>query len=454
MDSVRRQVAQIHEMEDYIDAQWGGPGKGWYRIVESPGRRAQVINDGKLAVVKGMEVSEPFNCRLMQPGDIPLCSEAELDDGIDEIYDDLGIRQLEIVNKFDNALTGVAGDGGNTGTITNGGNFLSAGTFWDYENCPRARRPALNHDHSPTAPLAQRRRPDLGRPRPVRTRPASRFPLYGPGAPLQPARPLSARGAGDRRVDRRGMLFDPDHMSVLARNQALDLVEHESYPGVMTSHSWSTDNALPRISAQGGLIGPAAKSPEGFVEDWQHIRRHGYDAAQPLPFGIGYGADMNGFASQGGPPSAPRVRSATRSSPRSTRPQTVDQQESGSLHLRLQHPRDCPLRALRGLGRGSRSQAADGPARSSTTWATPPRPTCRCGSAPTGVSPSGGPARPCPGRKPGATAGKGSKCVKLRAKLKRAKTKKTKRKLREEAAQEGAAQEEGSAAARCAKPRS
>ncbi len=75
----------LAELQDYIDAQSGGPGKGWYRIVETPAEARQVINDGKLAVVLGMEVSEPFDCRLMQPGDVPTCSEQDVTNGLDEI---------------------------------------------------------------------------------------------------------------------------------------------------------------------------------------------------------------------------------------------------------------------------------------------------------------------------------------------------------------------------------
>ena len=40
MDGVRLQARRIHELEDYIDAQNGGPGKGWFRIVDSPVRGA------------------------------------------------------------------------------------------------------------------------------------------------------------------------------------------------------------------------------------------------------------------------------------------------------------------------------------------------------------------------------------------------------------------------------
>lgn len=62
MDTVRRQIVRIEQLEDYIDAQHGGPGEGWFRIVKKPFKARRVINQGKLAVIKGMEVSEPFDC--------------------------------------------------------------------------------------------------------------------------------------------------------------------------------------------------------------------------------------------------------------------------------------------------------------------------------------------------------------------------------------------------------
>jgi hypothetical protein len=334
MDSVRRQVDRIHDLEDYIDAQWGGPGKGWYRIVESPEEARAVINDGKLAVIKGMEVSEPFNCRMMASpaGDMPLCTESQLDAGIDELYDDLGIRQVELVNKFDNALTGVAGDGGTTGSITSLGNLYSAGTFWDLEQCPAGPDdPAVNHDHSPTA-LSHNDDAVVSAIIDLFDVSGITPPVYGAG-PHCNQRGLSTLGErAIRRLMSRGMLFDPDHMSVLARNKALDLVEAEKYPGVMTSHSWSTDNALPRISKLGGLIGPAAKSPAGFYADWKHIRDHGYDDLNPYTYGFGYGADMNGFASQGGPPPVDKQITYPFQSPIDPT-QTVNKQRTGTFEF-------------------------------------------------------------------------------------------------------------------------
>ena len=40
MDSIRLQAHDMYQMQDYIDAQFGGPGKGFYRIVTNPFRPA------------------------------------------------------------------------------------------------------------------------------------------------------------------------------------------------------------------------------------------------------------------------------------------------------------------------------------------------------------------------------------------------------------------------------
>ncbi len=57
MDSIRLQAKDMRLFERYIDAQYGGPGKGWYRIVRDPYQARRVINDGKLAVIMGIETS-------------------------------------------------------------------------------------------------------------------------------------------------------------------------------------------------------------------------------------------------------------------------------------------------------------------------------------------------------------------------------------------------------------
>src|SRR3546814_7781502 len=52
------QVKYLYQLQDYVDAQEGGPGKGWFRIVSSPADARKVINDGKIAVVPGLRSDE------------------------------------------------------------------------------------------------------------------------------------------------------------------------------------------------------------------------------------------------------------------------------------------------------------------------------------------------------------------------------------------------------------
>ena len=112
MASVRLQNRDLDAIQDYIDAQNGGPGRGWFRVVTDPFQARRVIAEGKLAVVKGIEVSEPFGCRVYN--DQPQCDRAQIDRELDEVHG-FGVRQMELINKFDNALGGVAGDSGEHG---------------------------------------------------------------------------------------------------------------------------------------------------------------------------------------------------------------------------------------------------------------------------------------------------------------------------------------------------
>lgn len=319
MDSVLLQIERIRQFEDYIDAQSGGPGEGFFRIVESPEEARQVANDGKLAVVLGMEVSEPFGCRMFLGA--PMCDEAQIDGWLDRLHD-LGIRQLEITNKFDNALTGVTGDNGILGTITNTGNFYTTGRFWDLESCDEPE----NHDHEPTGITIHNDDQLISNGLDALLPPGT-LPVYGE-PPFCNKLGLSKLGEhAIRGIVERQMIFDPDHMSVLGRNQAMNLVESMDYSGVVSSHSWSTPNALPRIYKLGGVITPSSSEADDFVHEYEHLRSV-YSGRQY--FGVGMGADQNGFATQPGPrdPAAgPPVTYPFQSLDGAT---TVHQQRSGT----------------------------------------------------------------------------------------------------------------------------
>ncbi|HJR90056.1 MAG TPA: hypothetical protein VJ782_07885, partial [Aeromicrobium sp.] len=295
MDAVRLQASDMRQMERYIDAQFGGPGRGFYRIVTDPFEARKVINGGRMAVVMGIETSVIFGCTKKL--DIPGCTKNQIDDRLDEVYD-LGVRQMELVNKFDNALSGVAGDSGAIAPLVNGANFLETGTFWDMRACEGAEGV---HDQTQfTAVPGEVPAQDelFG----AITR------LYGlgvPALPLYPSGPTcNSRGLtelGDhtiRRLVEKHMIFDPDHMSVKARQESMDLVEGLKYPGVVSSHSWSTPDAYPRVYKAGGFITPYAGDSSGFVSKWQ---RHLTWVDPRFYWAIGFGADINGFGAQGDP---------------------------------------------------------------------------------------------------------------------------------------------------------
>ena len=303
MDSIRLQARNMHELQRYIDAQSGGPGKGWYRIVRTPDAARRVINAGKLAVVMGVETSVPFNCS--QKLGIPQCGKADLDKHLDEMKR-MGVSQMELVNKFDNALSGVAGDEGATGVLVNTANTLETGSPWRMQTC----RPNVAdiHDKNQDAALP-------GNPASDQFPAEQQDALFGavakvsgvnvPALPLYPPKNhCNALGLTDlgahviKGMAQRNMLFDPDHMSVKARKSALDLIEQMRYPGVLSSHSWSTIDAYPRIYNAKGFIAPYAGDSDGFVKKWKsHL-----NWSNPKTYwGFGFGADINGLGAQGNP---------------------------------------------------------------------------------------------------------------------------------------------------------
>jgi hypothetical protein len=289
MNTVRLEIQRIRELERYIDAQNGGPGKGWFRIVRDPWQARRTVNAGKLAVVLGMEVSKPFDCDVQN--DQPACDRKIILDWLNEL-ESAGIRQMELVNKFDNALVGVAGDSGSTGVVTSVGNRGETGNFFDYDDC--------KDEHSDRTPATQA--PDHNTDRLFEIYalyvPGGALPVYGEGAQC------NKRGLTDlgeftiREMIKRHILFDPDHMSVLGRRQSLAVTESADYPGLVSSHSWSTDDAYPRIYRAGGFNAPYAGSSTSFVEEWRKVKKM---RSSRFRFGFGYGADMNGFGGQGAP---------------------------------------------------------------------------------------------------------------------------------------------------------
>jgi microsomal dipeptidase-like Zn-dependent dipeptidase len=277
MEAVRRGFDDIEALQRYVDAQAGGPGKGFFQIVTDPYQARKVINAGKMAVVLEIEVSEPFGCR---GGDQSTCNQAQVDEQIDELYR-RGVRSMLLLNKFDNPLSGVRFDSGPTGVLINGANVLSAGSFWSAKTC--------------TGPLHDN---TIQTSTPVQTPglPIVTTPVYPP-PPHCNTRGLTALGAHtvERMMDRH-MIVNPDHMSQAGVDATLSLLEQRHYSGVISPHGWMDPGNWPRIWKLGGVAWPGHSSAADYVKVWQQYRPQ----STPYAFGWGYGADLGGLSVQPG----------------------------------------------------------------------------------------------------------------------------------------------------------
>lgn len=154
MDNAADQVGTMYSMQDYIDAQYGGRGDGFMQMVLDPADARVKIQEGKLAVVLGIEISNLLNCKLTynpnrtkQPFEEPMDAAAD-PSSIENTYTcdafepgdanfseksikfqlkrltDLGVRQIVSIHEFDNAF---GGNGIFDGQILNLGNRENTG---------------------------------------------------------------------------------------------------------------------------------------------------------------------------------------------------------------------------------------------------------------------------------------------------------------------------------------
>jgi len=192
----------------------------------------------------------------------------------------------------------VAGDTGEVGTLVNTANFLETGSFWDMRHCEPADGQSHDKDQIATPGIDPEQQDALFGAIAGLGLPKIALPLY-PAPDHCNSRGLTTLGEHTiKALAQRHMIFDPDHMSVKARASSLDTVDRLGYSGVVSSHSWSTPDAYPRIYREGGFITPYAGDSTGFVDKW---RAHVGWADPRYYWGIGYGADMNGLGAQGDP---------------------------------------------------------------------------------------------------------------------------------------------------------
>lgn len=308
MVAVDRIIEETYALERYIDAQEGGPGQGWFRIVTSPAEARQIIGDGKLAVVLGIETSNVFDCFLVPPDGFERCDEMTVLDKLDEYYE-RGVRVLFPVHKFDNAFS--AGDGDKR--IIDLGNFVQTGHFSNFGECDETvptvfDKGSLNF-------------PGLNMPREVYDSPppndlsgfgedpiATLLPFIGllQGPPLEGdfCQQAGLTPLGEfmlAEIMSRGIVLEVDHMPRLSYKRAFEILVENDYPAAGT-HGLNNNGLLYELGGVSksnfGRCRSAteqATMDDGFQERVQLMRDRGAFAAE------GFGFDLNGFAGAPGP---------------------------------------------------------------------------------------------------------------------------------------------------------
>ncbi len=295
MDAVRLQAQDLRALQDYIDAQSGGPGKGFFRIVTNPFQARQVINEGKLAVVEGIEVSHLFDCGEFLH--VPDCSDAKIDAGLNEVRA-LGVSTFFPIHKFDNAFGGTKMDGGELGLLVNAGNHLETGHFWDVQTCTGPEHDNTQLNDVPPGAMA-----DLLSGPATSLLPSGTLPVYPP-PPHCNQQGLTDLGAYlINKMIEQHFIVELDHMDVKTADATLSILEAHHYSGVISAHSWDSPEENPRIYNLGGFVTPiAGASPAAFLSQWRDslkIRNKRFYSGA----GFGYGADMNGLAEESQPTS-------------------------------------------------------------------------------------------------------------------------------------------------------
>jgi len=294
MQAVVIQNRDLHALQDYIDAQSGGPGKGWFRLVTDPFQARRVINEGRLAVIEGIEVSRIFGCG--ETDGTPQCDQAQIDAGLKEVHA-MGVRTFFPVHEFDNAFGGTKMIAGSQGAIINAGNRLETGSFWTLQPCSAQDQDAEQYTVPASGPLAALVNGPL-----ASMLQGSPLPVYGPG-PQCNTRGLTSLGAYVvGQMIKQHFLIQLDHMDSKTASAALAIAEAHHYSGVVSAHCCSSPQLFQRIYATGGFVTPPVQPTSSFAAVWKK------DKAVSDPryhFGFGWGSDLNGLGDQPGPTGPP-----------------------------------------------------------------------------------------------------------------------------------------------------
>jgi microsomal dipeptidase-like Zn-dependent dipeptidase len=291
--TVKLEIRRLRALQDYVDAQSGGPGRGWFRLVYSPGQARRVIERGKLAVLIGIESSDPFGCSEFEGRSH--CTRRDVDRGI-RAYRRLGVRTMFVAHWVDNAFAGAALEGGATGLFINILQALETGHYFRVGACPDPSQ-GVEVAVLPKSVLeglagffpAARRVLDI----PVPTYPVERR--------------CNARGLTPlgryliRRLIANHMLIEVDHLSERARETVLRMAAARHYP-LVSSHTGTggawTPSELRRLYANGGFATATPDQAPALAQKIVAMRAY---RSPKHYFGVGLGTDTGGFSALPGP---------------------------------------------------------------------------------------------------------------------------------------------------------
>jgi microsomal dipeptidase-like Zn-dependent dipeptidase len=261
--SIIGQIQRLRAMQDYIDAQSGGRGRGWFRLVFDPASARRVIRQGKLAVVIGIESSDLFGCSELLGR--PQCTKADIDRGL-RLYHRLGVRTLFPVHWVNNAFGGAALESGVKGGAIGALNIAQTGLPFQTETCSRP---------------GEVEQPASG--------------ILGPQCNAMGLTPLGAYLI--RRMMAMHMLIEADHMSEKMRDSVIAIARAQDYP-LISSHNgtggaWSTSQ-LSALYRLGGMVSVTPDTAPQLANKILALRR---DAVPGRLFGVGLGTDTGGLGS-------------------------------------------------------------------------------------------------------------------------------------------------------------
>jgi microsomal dipeptidase-like Zn-dependent dipeptidase len=292
--SILAQIRTLKGLQDYVDAQSGGPGKGWFRLVYSPAQARKVMRAGKLAVMIGIESSDLFGCS--ETDGRPGCTRGQINRGL-AMYKRLGVRGMFVAHWVNNAFSGAALEGGTKGVFINILNRFQTGSYFQTSACPGTGQGETVTTLSPSLLKAL----------------ASFFPAAAPIAndpmPTYPSGlQCNANGLTSlgryliKRMMAEHLLIEVDHLSERARDTVLAMAAQAHYP-LVSSHNGTggewTPAELHQLYKLGGF---AAVTPDVAPALAQKIlTMAGNDKPANGFVGVGLGTDTNGFSSLPGP---------------------------------------------------------------------------------------------------------------------------------------------------------